>query len=55
MADNNTTDEATRSTELDQAQAPSPAKDLVPVHKVGGLPVPQTTPLPATKKSPKKN
>jgi HlyD family secretion protein len=55
MADNNTTDEATRPTELDQAQPPSPAKDLVPLHKVGGLPVPQTIASPAAKKSPKKN
>jgi len=55
MADNSKTDEATRPTELDHGQAPPPAGDLVPLHQVGGLPVPQSTALHVPKKVPKKN
>jgi HlyD family secretion protein len=49
MADGIKTDEATRATE-----APPPAGDLVPVHRVGGLPVPRTTALQTTKKTQQK-
>ena len=55
MADDTKTDEATRPTEVDRAQAPPPAGDLVPVHQEGGLLVPRTTALYAPKKTPKKN
>ena len=55
MADNSKTDEATRPTELDHGPAPPPAGDLVPLHQVGGLPVPQSTALLVPKKVPKKN
>jgi HlyD family secretion protein len=55
MADDTKTDEATRPTELDRAQAPPLAGDLVPFHQEGGLPVPQATALHAPKKILKKN
>jgi hypothetical protein len=55
MADDTKTDEAIRPTEVDHAQAPLPAGDLVPVYQEGGLPVPQTTALHVPKKTPKKN
>src|SRR5580704_8629211 len=55
MADNSKTDEATRPTELDHGPAPPPTGDLVPLHQVGGLPVPQSTALHVPKKVPKKN
>jgi HlyD family secretion protein len=55
MTDSTKTDEATRPTEVDHAQARPLAGDLVPVHQEGGLPVPRTTPLHVPKKTPKKN
>ena len=55
MADSSKTDEATRPTEVDHGLAPSPAGDLVPLHQVGGLPVPQSAALHAPKKTAKKN
>ena len=55
MADSSKTDEATRPTEVDLGQALSPAGDLVPLHQVGGLPVPQSAALHAPKKTAKKN
>jgi HlyD family secretion protein len=53
MADNTKTDDATRVTGVDDGKAPSPATDLVPLHQVSGLPVPQPAALPARKKTPK--
>jgi HlyD family secretion protein len=55
MADDTKTDDATRPTEVDRAQAPPLAGDLVPVHQEGGLLVPRTTALLAPKKTSKKN
>jgi HlyD family secretion protein len=55
MANDTKTEEATRAPEIDGAQAPPFAGDLVPVHREGGLPVPRTTALPAPQKPPKKN
>jgi HlyD family secretion protein len=55
MADDTKTDEATGPTEVGHAQAPPRAGDLVPVHQVGGLPVPQAVALPVPKQLPRKN
>ena len=54
MVETNKTDDAPEPQVIDLGQAPPTANDLVPLQQAGGLPVPQTAPVRAAKKTPKK-
>jgi HlyD family secretion protein len=51
MVENCKIDDAPKPQIIDQGETPPPAGDLIPLHQVGGLPVPQTVPARATKKN----
>jgi HlyD family secretion protein len=51
MVENCKTDDAPEPQIMDRGETPPPAGDLIPLHQMGGLPVPQTAPARATKKN----
>ena len=45
MTETNKNDDAPAAEVIDRVETPPPASDLVPLHQVGGLPVPQAAPV----------